>query len=216
MIVSATRVRGKVSKTELQDWQLPASVTLGDFAVEGWAAYPGLFAGGVMDIMTAALLERLPRFSSKSILDFCSGSGTIGGILQSRYPSAKVTLLDADAIAIHAAGRNMELLNAGKPRCILSNCFDGLKSKKNFDWIVSNPPVHRNKANDFSVCKALATGAARHLKADGTLFVVCQAYVPMRSMLTTFNSVTVLSGSDGRFNVWVARDPLNKKKRKRE
>ena len=162
MIVSAKRAKGTQVKGQLSAWRQVDSIALGDFKVDEWTTYPGLFAGGRIDIMTTALLERLPTFTSKSILDFCSGSGTIGAFLQSKYPSAKVTLLDADAIALHAAARNMESSRKKKAKCILSDCFADMDRDvprtKTFDWIVSNPPVHRNKANDFAVCVKLAKG----------------------------------------------------------
>jgi hypothetical protein len=54
--------------------------------VENWSVYPGLFAGGGLDVMTAALLRAMPdRFpvpekSSENetpfaVLDYCAGSG---------------------------------------------------------------------------------------------------------------------------------------------
>ena len=87
MIVSAKRAKGTQVKGQLSAWRQVDSIALGDFKVDEWTTYPGLFAGGRIDIMTTALLERLPTFTSKSILDFCSGSGTIGAFLQSKYPA---------------------------------------------------------------------------------------------------------------------------------
>ena len=46
-----------------------------------WVAYPGLFAGGGLDVMTTLLLRSvLPTIERKSklkVLDYCSGAGQI-------------------------------------------------------------------------------------------------------------------------------------------
>ena len=64
----------------------PASSTkfasLGKNARPIGATYPGLFAGGPVDVMTTALPAALPRPPPGArILDACCGSGTIGAAL---------------------------------------------------------------------------------------------------------------------------------------
>ena len=47
--------------------------------------YPGLFAGGGLDVMTAALLRALPTPPVKgAMLDACCGSGVIAAALHAR------------------------------------------------------------------------------------------------------------------------------------
>lgn len=56
--------------------------------------YPGLFAGGGLDVMTRALLEALPPLPSAKarVLDFACGSGAIAAVIsrKSAEKSAEV------------------------------------------------------------------------------------------------------------------------------
>ena len=69
---------------------------------------PGLFAAGGVDVMTTALLGALPPPPKKArVLDFCCGSGVISAALLAAEPSIRLYGLDADALAIRAAARNL-------------------------------------------------------------------------------------------------------------
>ena len=88
-----------------------------------WQTYPGLFAGGGLDVMTTALLAALPPPpEGASVLDFCCGSGAIAAALAAAPGggSLRLHLLDADAVAIAAARANVPsasrlFLSAGWP-----------------------------------------------------------------------------------------------------
>ena len=51
-----------------------------------WTSYPGLFAGGGLDVMTSLLLRRLlPTLDRKAklkALDYCSGNGVVAAGIQ--------------------------------------------------------------------------------------------------------------------------------------
>jgi len=137
-----------------------------------WVVYPGLFAGGGLDVMSAALLRAMParlqspRTSSGiSVLDFCSGSGTLAAAVRLRSPSAALTLLDADAVALTAARENLGGGGGGgsgaaAPPCtfVLSDGWAGLAAGETFDLIVSNPPVHLGLQPEFTVLSSLVAG----------------------------------------------------------
>ncbi|CAD7956401.1 unnamed protein product [Amoebophrya sp. A120] len=113
---------------------------------EKWYVYPGLFAGGTVDKMTAYLLQvvsknfdtmrnfdcKTPRTSPFEILDFCSGSGVLArGVLdwinvnhkRKKAPLAvELDLLDNDALALLAAKKNVPESRS----FYLSNCFKTL------------------------------------------------------------------------------------------
>ena len=139
------------------------------------------------------------------VLDFCSGSGSIAAALRagSGGGALRLHLLDADAVALHAARRNV----ADAKAHVLSDGFEALPRRPRFDWIVSNPPVHNGLQTDFKVLRLLVRGAARRLRSGGELFVVVQTYVPLGAMLADLpklEDVRTLS-DDGRFSVWAAR-----------
>ena len=153
--------------------------------------------------MTEYLLGVLPQpKSGTTALDFCAGSGSIAKALLLREPTLKVTLTDADAVASKASEANVPEA-AGS---VLADRWRGIEADKRFDWIVSNPPVHFGKAQDFSVVEALAAGAASHLAPGGSIWVVCQNYVPMGMLLAgaTGELEASLHQSNGRFSVWRA------------
>lgn len=112
-------------------------------------------------------------------------------------------MLDADAAAIEVAQLNVKSA-AG---FILSDCWAGVDEDVRYDWIVSNPPVHKGLANDLSVIWELIKGAAGRLVDGGQLWMVAQVYVPVGLMLEAAGSWGAVSTplDDGRFVVWKVR-----------
>ena len=132
-----------------------------------WTTMPGLFAGGGVDIMTTVLLRALPPPPKRArLLDFCCGSGIIAAALAAAEPTARLHLIDADALAIRAARLNVPTAKA----ITLSDCWDDLPPKpRRFNTIVSNPPVHLGLQSDFRVLRTLVAGAAKRLRPAGQL-----------------------------------------------
>ena len=85
-LASHARARSLPSRDSLSSWATTAPLTLpGGGAVGAWTTYPGLFAGGGVDVMTAALLRALPAPPPGArVLDACCGSGTIAAALRAR------------------------------------------------------------------------------------------------------------------------------------
>jgi len=167
-----------------------------------WCTYPGLFAGGGLDIMTAELLRALPGPPAlgAKVLDFACGSGLISAALLRRAPGTELTLLDADAVALEACRENVP----GARRLLISDGWRALEGRRlRFDWIVSNPPVHWGRADDFSVLLELVHGAGPRLRPGGVLWIVAQEYVPVGGLLGDFSDVSC-PFDDGRFVVWRA------------
>jgi 16S rRNA (guanine1207-N2)-methyltransferase len=175
-----------------------------------WVVYPGLFAGGGLDVMTAALLAALPPPPRRArVCDFAAGSGALAAGLLAREPTLRLTLLDADALALHAAAQNVP-----PAACVLSDGWAALpparKPRKRFAWVVSNPPVHAGAADDLAVLQALLAGAPARLAPGGSLWVVSQAQVPVGRLAAAAGGLadcTPLLLEGGRFVAWHARAP---------
>lgn len=184
--------------------------------VDRWRVWPGLFAGGTLDVMTAFLLRRLQKVSVEHgarIMDFCCGSGAIACAVLQRQPQAELHLADADALAVEAARQNVTD-RAASAHCHLGDGWESVPTGLRFDWIISNPPVHRRRQDDFSVVEELVAGATERLRGEyGRLWIVAQVHVPVGPLLEC-HGFHASADSDGRFVLWRAR-PVRKQLRKR-
>lgn len=147
-----------------------------------WRTFPGLFAGGGVDVMTKALLGA-PGFvppEQGRVLDFACGSGCIAAALRLQQPSTDLTIhtLDGDACALHACKKNVPgidtnhcyltsgwLKDEHKERVVAKNgeAAHIAAGSEAFDWVVSNPPVHAGQPDDFRVVSELIAGAPSRL-----------------------------------------------------
>jgi 16S rRNA (guanine1207-N2)-methyltransferase len=164
-----------------------------------WVSFPGLFAGGSLDPGTALLLDALPTIRSGSrVLDFGCGTGVIAAAVMGRSPEAVVDLLDADALAVEAAARNVPEA-AG---FLVGWSLAGASGP--YDWIVSNPPFHEGKGETMRVLEDLAAAAPAHLTARGRLILVTQRRLPVGRLLEEqFRRVEVRAETSV-FRVWAA------------
>jgi 16S rRNA G1207 methylase RsmC len=53
---------------------------------------------------------------------------------------------------------------------------------RRYHWIVSNPPVHHGTKDSFAVVEQLLKGSWRRLRKQGTLWIVVQSYIPLKTM----------------------------------
>jgi len=186
---------------------------------ENWQVFPGLFAGGKLDVMTDFLLQHLPTplqpSSSSSapplrVLDFACGSGVIARAIAASTPHV-VEAVDADAVAVMAAEKNL----LGHAKVELSDSFAALGDRL-YHHILSNPPLHSGKALDLSVLLDLIREAPKHLEVDGSLWIVTQNGIPAGPLLAgVFGQGAVSLVSDGRFALWRAVMKSKKKRKAR-
>ncbi|CAK0886074.1 unnamed protein product [Prorocentrum cordatum] len=189
---------------------------------------PGLFAGGLVDVMTRHLLDQLqavdslprehpstPPWSLRGpdcrVLDFACGSGVLAAGVRQLWPEARLVLLDADAVALEAARRNVP----GAEEVVLADGLGGLgaaeAAAEPFDLIVSNPPVHRGHADDLSVLMRLISEAPARLRPRGELWLVSQEHVPTGQLFELARKsqpgsallvTEMVPTADGRFTIW--------------
>ena len=64
-----------------------------------------------------------------------------------------------------------------------ASAFPKKGKPKKYEWIVSNPPVHRGQPDDFVALIELIGGARRRLRKGGVLWLVAQEQVPVGRLL---------------------------------
>jgi 16S rRNA (guanine1207-N2)-methyltransferase len=189
-------------RSALSDWESLFTAELPGGAVQLFS-FPGLFAHGRLDDGTRLLIESLPRkLPGVRVLDFGCGAGVVALALQQRFPEAELDLVDSDALAVEAARRNLP-----GARVHLGDAWSALPETSRFDLIVSNPPFHRGKGEDFELIDRLIDGAARRLRRRGELLIVAQRRLELGRWLgERFTAVRVERESRS-FRLWLATRP---------
>ncbi len=188
----------------LADWAETAPVALpGVAAPVALTSWPGLFAHGLLaqrriDPGTQLLLEALPEIKAGArVLDFGCGAGAISRTVRERAPESVLTMLDVDALALHAAA-----INVPGAETRLSDGWSGVAKGERFDLVLSNPPLHRGRAEDFAALTALVAHAKDHLRRGGALVAVAQRTSGMGALVKdAFHTAEVLAETP-QFQVW--------------
>lgn len=90
------------------------------------------------EILVEQVLKNVKNFKNPTVLDLGTGSGAIA-VAVAKNCDAEVTAIDISKNALATAEENARK-NGVKIEFLHSNLFDGLKRKRKFDIIVSNPP----------------------------------------------------------------------------
>lgn len=90
------------------------------------------------EILVEQVLKAEKNFKNPTILDLGTGSGAIA-VSIAKNCEATITAIDVSKMALATAEANAKK-NDVKIEFLHSNLFDGLKRKRKFDIIVSNPP----------------------------------------------------------------------------
>ena len=182
---------------------------------------------------SARLKKGICSDKTKRVMDFCCGSGVIGYALRNalekekteektKKKKVKLTMLDADAVALEAAKQNFSSLVSGNDdenddenniEYLLSDGFPQKTTVKPCELILTNPPVHYNAKPDFRVLGHMLTELPNVLKKEkkgGACFCVCQRYVPLESVAQYYNNKTKtktiidlkINAKNDRFCVW--------------
>lgn len=210
-------------KAGLEQWRHTGTMTIAGTR-RPWISYPGAFAKGGLDAGTGLLLAALAGEAAAGVpavtiapdarvLDYACGTGVIAAHVQAKVPTAQIVMADWDALAVHAAAQNVPAATAICAARLLdvpAAPGDAKAKAGGYDLIVSNPPIHDGKSEDYTVLGQLIAQAPEKLSPRGALVFVVQGRVPVEDWLAAaFDQVeTVLQ--DTRYRVWCARSPKRK------
>jgi 16S rRNA (guanine1207-N2)-methyltransferase len=183
--VLETRRTEAPAKGDLESWRVAVPVELpGRADPLELVSYPGLFAHGRLDPGT-------------KVLDFGCGAGVIGRAVRERAPDARLTLLDIDAVALHAARQNVP-----DAELVPGDGLAALGTRERYGLIVSNPPLHRGKDEDFGMLEELVKGTKQYLKLRGALVAVTQRTAGVGKLFKASFGHADLLAETNQYQVW--------------
>ncbi|MDA8886060.1 methyltransferase [Bacteroidia bacterium] len=142
--------------------------------------YSGVFSSNKIDKATIILLENLPAVSAGAqILDLACGNGVIAAYVQKQEPTAQISVIDDNFLAIASAK-----LNLGKENINYhwSDTVTAVRDQK-FDLILCNPPFHFEYENTIEISLRLFKEAKNALKQNGAFYIVANTHLNYRTHL---------------------------------
>lgn len=170
------------------------------------ASHPGVFGHGKVDEGTLLMLESiedsLPKKPLK-VLDMGCGDGIVSAWLAQR--GHLVTAVDISAFAIEACKRTLAE-NGLEGRVLCSDVFSALEEEQ-FDWIISNPPFHKERDISYGPSQRLISQAPEHLTTGGRLVIVANGFLPYPDHLQRAFQDFYTLADNRRFKVYGAIKP---------
>ena len=205
-VIQALQIPGSVIvKDQLTLFRQQVSYTINNETVTH-TSYPGVFAKGELDPGTRALISALTQLPERAaVMDFGCGTGIISAALRRQYPHISLHLTDADAVAIEAAKDNVD--NAHFSCC---DAWGAIPATRQFDRIISNPPIHSGKGRDYRVLNKLISGSPARMRPKAELWLVAQRQIPAQAPLDELFSSVALQWEDTRYRVWCSSKPRRK------
>lgn len=154
---------------ELADWQAHDTLIDGGFITR-----PGVFSADAPDpasvILAAALPPKMPGYT----VDLGAGWGYLAHAVLTRPGVKRVDLVEADAVALDCARRN---ITDPRARFVWADATR-FRADGYADFVVCNPPFHRNRSADPALGQAFLAAAARILHPQGQLWLVANRTLP--------------------------------------
>lgn len=163
----------------------------------------GVFSYGKLDRGTKVLAQALQLPERGEVLDWGAGYGVLGIVAALLCPKCQVTLVEVNERAADLARQNVEIAGASNAEVVTGAAPDALGDRQ-FDVIVSNPPLHVGKVAVETVIRE----ASARLRPGGTLWLVVPTRKGARGFLSLMAELFAVAETmdvSGGFRVLVAR-----------
>jgi 16S rRNA (guanine1207-N2)-methyltransferase len=204
---------GKLNRDLIDAWSKLDAVR----PIEGgrFLSRPGLFAWDRIDAGSKLLVQNLPPLSGHGA-DLGAGFGYLTAEIMARNAAvAKMEVFEAEQRALELARQNLTGLALDYHWQDVTSGIGG-----EFDFIVSNPPFHIDRADKHDLGKAFIRSAAAALKPKGAFYMVANRHLPYEETLKTAFKVVKILADDGAYKVFEASSmseaPVKKKPRRHE
>lgn len=170
-----------------------------------FSSIPGIFGWDKIDKGSEILVSVLPDQISGKGADFGCGYGYLSEyLLHNNLKIKHITCIDADFRAVQMCRQNLNPYE-GRTDFLWADLTHPVKTLRNLDFIIMNPPFHEGKTADCSIGKAFIQNAALALRAGGKLYMVANRHLPYEKMVQKqFSSLKKLKETNG-FKIFSAQ-----------
>ena len=189
---------------EILDWAKDDVISK---TADGYHTRPGLFSADGLDPGTAFLLENLPKIKGSGA-DFGAGWGGLATeVLTNNSEITSLALFEAENRALECAK-----LNISDPRAaFIWQDIQKLPAKREFDFVISNPPFHTGRAADSKLGISFLEKASSTLLPNGQLWIVANRQLPYEEPLGRLFRVNQTIAQNNQFKILHARQPLKRR-----
>jgi 16S rRNA (guanine1207-N2)-methyltransferase len=174
---------------------------------QGFHTAPGVFSADGADPGSALLAEFLPEEMKGLVADLGAGWGYLAATALANPRIEALHLIEADHAALNCARGNIADPRAQFHWADASVFAAALPTDQRFDWVISNPPFHTERAADPQIGIAFIRAAAHMLKGSGVLLMVANRHLPYeRAMHEHFATVATVADRAG-YKVFRATGP---------
>lgn len=165
---------------------------------------PGIFSWNRIDPGSQFLIDSLPPGIDGEVAELGAGWGFLAASLLQRYDRIRqLDLFEAEKLALDLAEVNLAPLGRSVGYH-WSDVRDGI-GRGRYDWVITNPPFHKEGEQDIDLGVAFLTVAAAGLRGGGRLVCVANRHLPYeRTLRTAFSDVSLLAENRS-FKVLLAR-----------
>ncbi len=172
---------GDIDHAELiPQWQEQAAMR--QLAESGLYSMPGLFSWENPDPGSQLLLEHIPDVLRGTGMDLCCGNGFLAkAIIRQASGIRQLHLVDHDRLALDCARATL----CEYPVPYVLHWLDASSEvlPQPLDWIVCNPPFHRQQEQNIELGQAIIQQACASLKHGGHIWMVANRKLPYEKIL---------------------------------